>query len=364
MKKQYRILQSKYKGRPIGELGAIVTMHHTTGESLTQKGIVEEHQTIFEPYFKSEGLKVVFLSQKDNAGSGLHIAKALQAVGIQSCFISVRQTSFGAENGIIIDTQNRNKIKSIINEADILHFKGDYLQWHGVFKEYEIKKPIVHTFGGSGFRRKEEHLLHSDTCLQWHSIDEYKGKKTAISPDLCYPFHNIDWLPHAYPESPYMWTEPKDVIRIGHSPSHRGKKGTDTIVIPAIEKLKSKGFNVELVLIEGVSNRECIEIKQSCHLFFDQAVIPAYGMSAVEAISVGIPLITYLPEFVRKRDDRMRDCPIICLEEPSIKEAVKVISKALKKKLSLLSEKTYDYAKIHSYKSVGEQLQNLYTFVK
>lgn len=41
-------------------------------------------------------------------------------------------------------------------------------------------------------------------------------------------------------------------IVVGHMPNHRGVKGTE-FLIDAIERLKSEGVKVELLLIEGAA---------------------------------------------------------------------------------------------------------------
>jgi len=85
----------------------------------------------------------------------------------------------------------------------------------------------------------------------------------------------------------------EDPLRILHAPNHRRIKGTD-FFIKAIEELKAEGYPVELVLIQGKSNQEVLEEMSSVDVVADQLIVGWYAMFALEAMSMGKPIICYL----------------------------------------------------------------------
>ena len=88
-------------------------------------------------------------------------------------------------------------------------------------------------------------------------------------------------------------------IRICHSPTNRYYKGSETIIPICNELAKKK--NVEFILIENTPYSETQKIKQSCDILIDQLYNRGgwgYGMSSVEALSMGLCCVTELvPEY-------------------------------------------------------------------
>lgn len=82
------------------------------------------------------------------------------------------------------------------------------------------------------------------------------------------------------------------VIRVGHAPTNRKAKGSDTI-IAAVRKLAAE-YPVQLVLIENLSFREAIRLKSTCDIFIDQIGNLGFGINSLEALSLGIPVLSSL----------------------------------------------------------------------
>lgn len=80
------------------------------------------------------------------------------------------------------------------------------------------------------------------------------------------------------------------VLRIGHAPTNRAIKGTEAF-IAAMVKLVQSGLPVEPVVIEGRQWADCLRIKATCDLWFDQPVL-GYGSNAIEAWAMGIPVVS------------------------------------------------------------------------
>ena len=103
-------------------------------------------------------------------------------------------------------------------------------------------------------------------------------------------------------------------VAIGHSPNHRGVKGTE-FVIRAVEGLIEKGLPVDLVLIEGASNEEVLRLMQSViDIHVDQLFADGYALNAIEAMSCGLVVVGGFGGPTREFYDTWsvtKECPIV-----------------------------------------------------
>jgi hypothetical protein len=77
-------------------------------------------------------------------------------------------------------------------------------------------------------------------------------------------------------------------LRIGHAPTNRDLKGTSAF-LDAMDRLSTR-FDVEAVLIERTSWRDCLARKATMDVLFDQPIL-GYGSNAIEAWAMGIPVL-------------------------------------------------------------------------
>ncbi len=120
------------------------------------------------------------------------------------------------------------------------------------------------------------------------------------------------WRP-ADPGSTQKNTNHGQAIRVGHAPNHRAIKGTDMLV-EAIDILLAEGVAIELVLLEGLPNVELPAIFASLDIFAEQFIVGWYGLTAVEAMSCGLPVLAYLREDLKSFYDARSfsaECPIV-----------------------------------------------------
>ena len=98
-------------------------------------------------------------------------------------------------------------------------------------------------------------------------------------------------------------------LNIVHAPNHRMFKGTH-FLIEAIEKLQSRGFPVQLTLVEKLPNSEALKIYRTADIIFDQCLIGFHGYFALEGMAMGKPVMCY----IRKPQEYLlnpEECPII-----------------------------------------------------
>ena len=79
------------------------------------------------------------------------------------------------------------------------------------------------------------------------------------------------------------------------APTHRGLKGTPAL-LAASERLRARGVDHELRLIEGVSNESARAMLGEADIVVDQLRIGWYGGVAVEAMALAKPVIVHLGE--------------------------------------------------------------------
>lgn len=107
----------------------------------------------------------------------------------------------------------------------------------------------------------------------------------------------------------YPLNAPARPLRVVHAPNHRQFKGTHFLE-EAIVSLRQKGIEIELILVERLSNDEALKIYRSADVIFDQCLIGFHGYFALEAMALGKPVMC----FIRKPNQFLLhadECPII-----------------------------------------------------
>ena len=84
-------------------------------------------------------------------------------------------------------------------------------------------------------------------------------------------------------------------LTIIHAPSHRGTKGTD-VVLAAVDRVRAAGIPVRLDLVEGVGRDEALARCARADIAIDQVRVGWYGGFAVEAMSLGKPVLCYVKD--------------------------------------------------------------------
>ncbi len=115
-------------------------------------------------------------------------------------------------------------------------------------------------------------------------------------------------------------------LRIVHAANHRMFKGT-RFLVEAVERLKSEGCPVELVLVEGKSNAEALEIYRSADVIFDQCLMGNFGYFALEGMALGKPVMCFV-RHPRQYLPFPEECPIIKTHIDTLKDDIRRLSDA------------------------------------
>jgi glycosyltransferase involved in cell wall biosynthesis len=170
--------------------------------------------------------------------------------------------------------------------------------------------------------------------------------------DLNFKYYPIDceeWKPRYETENP--------VPVIVHASNHRNVKGTD-ILIQACERLKKHGLKFELKIIEQVPRSEVQEIYRKADILADQFIMGAYGLTALEGLAVGKPVLTYLSE--EHLRDPVFNLPIVNTNLDNIDDVLKVLigSAQLRQRLGIAGRQAV--VQYQSCEAVGEVWDRVY----
>lgn len=137
--------------------------------------------------------------------------------------------------------------------------------------------------------------------LKFKKVNKYADTIFTVNPDL------MNYLPEYTKFLPYAisnWDDIKKVdyniatnkkIKLIHAPTNRGLKGS-SFIIESINKLKVKYDNIELVLVENLTNQEALKLYSGADILIDQVLIGWYGGVSVEFMKMGKPVATFIRE--------------------------------------------------------------------
>lgn len=155
-------------------------------------------------------------------------------------------------------------------------------------------------------------------------------------------------------------------FKIAHSSNHRIIKGTEYL-IKAVNSLQIKGYDVSLEIIEGKKNNEVLEILRGSDLLADQFIMGYYGLSAIEGMMLGLPVLCNLEnnEYLTlgRRYSFLGECPIISTTPESIEQNIEVLinNPDLREKLGKAGQIFVE--KYHSYRTANYIFTSIYDFL-
>jgi len=174
-------------------------------------------------------------------------------------------------------------------------------------------KKIVILYLGSDLRTRGA-LLHIEEMANVIFTTEFDH--TFIHPDI----HHF-LLPFEVDRFKSKELLKNEKLTICHAPTNRYLKGSEYL-IKAVENLKGK-YDFDFLLMESMPHREVLRLKwERCDLLVDQLTDLGgygYGMNSIEALSMGIPCITYMnPQY----EDYLKDHPFINATQNNIEEVM------------------------------------------
>jgi glycosyltransferase involved in cell wall biosynthesis len=177
-----------------------------------------------------------------------------------------------------------------LDDFDIYHLDGGlefYRDARFLRKVVAAGKKIVCFYHGTDLRNRGilpaiDQLTHLRLTSEWDLLE--------LDPRLEYLYLPIDMS-----RLPSRTAKTRQHIRICHA-ARNIYKGTKHLV-RVIQELQKK-FDIELILLRNVPYKEALKAKSECDIFVDQLTNEGgwgYGMSSVEALAMGMPVVTNIP---------------------------------------------------------------------
>lgn len=314
------------------------------------------------------------------SGQGYYTVQGLRRNGVKAelALFSDTKTSYAAD--YILDRKDTHKLRDfaerMAKEIDVFHshagdtllsdqsdldlFKNNnvriFAEFHGTEIRY-IFNDIPLPYAPKDFIRPEERLQRQKRLRRL--ID--KCDAVILHSDGQYPY-----LPQPLSKPVYIVPLRADIkgitpqyetgnerLRIVHAPSDRRFKGTDRI----LESLEHVKEDFELVLVEGKTPEEAMQIYRSADIIVDQISGGSYGVLSIEAMALGKPVITYISEQTRLRHPLL---PIVSADFDSLSQVVSSLLSDRQKRIQLGKRGREYVERYHDNVRVTALLRDLY----
>lgn len=144
-------------------------------------------------------------------------------------------------------------------------------------------------------------------------------------------------------------------VVITHAPNHRGFKGTEFLLL-AVEVLKSEGLQIDLTLLEGVSNVRVREVLlNETDILVDQLVFSGYALNGIEGMAANLPTVSNLEDsnflLPFRRWAFLEECPLVSGSPENITDVLRTLVTRPDLRLELGSAGRNYVEKFHGFDS-------------
>lgn len=148
-------------------------------------------------------------------------------------------------------------------------------------------------------------------------------------------------------------------FKIVHATNHPHFKGTKFLE-QAVAEINKNQKLCELVILQHQKNTDVLREIETADLVFDQVLLGAYGRLAIEAMSLGKPVICYLREDLKELYPSWNQCPIINANISTLKSKILEIMNMSPTQRNQIGCQSKAYVeKYHSPDYVGAKLHTL-----
>jgi len=175
----------------------------------------------------------------------------------------------------------------------------------------------------------------------------------ALNPDLLsfLPHQRSSFLPYAVPivdNARPQHSEGRRSLRVAHAPTNREIKGT-SFLLDAVQRINDRRPDaIELVLVEGRSHAEALELYGTADVVVDQLLIGWYGAFAVETMMMGKPVVVRIgtEDAQSIPEPMLRDLmqSVIQADPGTIEEVLEELLDS-PRKLAIHAEACFEYAR-------------------
>jgi hypothetical protein len=113
-------------------------------------------------------------------------------------------------------------------------------------------------------------------------------------------------------------------IYVAHAPSDKKLKGT-SYIIDAVKRLKNEGYNIELILLEGLNIEQVRDKLNSADIIIDQLINGWYGKLSCEGMALAKPTICYINRKIKNLLQYANSLPLINSDPANIYRDLKYL---------------------------------------
>ena len=226
-------------------------------------------------------MKILVVGKGDWSGAGYQLMKAInETTNHEARAISFTQPGSYTKYDYDIIDPGFDELRKWWNWADVVNIHDNA---EDIFPIDVDVKPVIETYHGSWYRSDPEKI---------NKLARNRGRiQTCLTQDLALfgPRLHVRAVEDLSPE----YDKDTEKFIVFHSPTNRKLKGTDWL-IEELQPLVDDGV-IDLQVFEKGTNAECMAAKSRASLFIDQSpagVSTGFGTNALEAWSLGIPVIT------------------------------------------------------------------------
>ncbi len=245
-------------------------------------------------------------------------------------------------------------IRDFIREADIVHLNNSFR----AMQHFGIRKPTLLHHHGTLFRSNPAAML---------SLAKAKRAGQAVSTvDLLKPAPDVlRWLPSAYDIDELQRIarknrrKPDGRIRIVHAPTQNGIYKNTPLFVKVVKELQ-KDFPIDLVLVSGMTNAECMAEKAKADIVYDQMMF-GYGCNSIEAWGLGAPVVAGAdPWTIARMRELWGTLPFAEAEEKTLKGVLKGLVQSSDMRAEYAARGLAHVRKYHDEKPALATLMELY----
>jgi glycosyltransferase involved in cell wall biosynthesis len=149
------------------------------------------------------------------------------------------------------------------------------------------------------------------------------------------------------------------IFTILHATNHGHFKGTQYLE-EAVASINKNQKICNLIILKNTPNQEVLELIKEADVVFDQILLGAYGRLAIEAMSLGKPVLCYLREDLKEFYPNWAECPIVNANIDNIKEKIIELMKMSQEERNAIGKQSLNYVnKYHSSEYVGDKLHQI-----
>jgi hypothetical protein len=261
--------------------------------------------------------------------------------------------SLGRKGGLLRRQSTQwSALARLLPTTDVFHF------YFGLtLVPQSLQFPILRALG----KKSVMHYLGSD--IRGKSPAELAfGKKAGA--EVVGSYDAIRWVPGAEMIPPGIDVKaiapapPSDRGRptILHAPSSRRRKGTEEVIAAC------EGLDAELVLVEGLHHDEAFERYREADIVVDQLNAGWYGLFAIECMSLGKPVVTFLHDEAVERTERELGgpVPIVRATRDDLRARLEPLVASAEERRRIGAESRAYVERVHDLDRVADRLLALY----